>query len=112
MNLSSTAAADSDGGEAAEKAAAAKKKAKRKKTQNLGPCIRVIAVTPVPDGGGLKVECALDTILQKTVTFEFLTSDLSTDEVASAFVSLLLGIPFIKLINYEKMSLPRSRAAS
>jgi len=62
-----------------------KKKAKRKKGHNQGPCIRVISVTRQGDGG-FKVECHLDTVHQKTVTFEFLTSDLSTDEMSTAFV--------------------------
>ncbi len=62
-----------------------KKKAKRKKTQNLGPCMKVSSVTP--EANGLKVECQLESIQQKMVTFEFQTGDLSTDEISSAFVS-------------------------
>jgi len=86
--------ADSDTGDMDK---SAKKKVKRKKTGQQGPCMRVISVTKDTDneeegekeggGGGYKVECHLDTIQQKTVTFEFLTSDLSTDEMSAAFVS-------------------------
>ena len=63
-----------------------KKKVKRKKTANLGPCMKVFQVTK-DENGGLKVECYLESIQQKRVTFEFQTGDLSTDEISSAFVS-------------------------
>lgn len=63
-----------------------KKKVKRKKTANLGPCMKVFSVTK--QDGGFKVECYLESIQKKMVTFEFQTSDLSTDEISSAFVSI------------------------
>ena len=62
-----------------------RKKAKKKKTTNLGPCIRVHEVKP--DGAWLEVKAYFETSKNnQCVAFEFKTHDLDLDEMTATFI--------------------------
>lgn len=77
----SSSHADSDDNERGSK-----KKVKKKKTTNLGPCIRVHEVKR--DGSGvLEVKAYFETSKNNCVAFEFRTDDMDLDEITTTFVS-------------------------
>merc|ERR1719193_1206218 len=78
-------------------------KKERKKTANLGPRIKVLRIVPVEPGqeaeegsdekvedtsdkADVKVECQMETSKQKTVNFEFSTTDIVPEEMANTFI--------------------------
>ena len=93
---------DSDAGhlEGEGKAGKERKRTKKeRKRTNLGPRIKVLRLVTGEDGEeldpgeleggpktGVKVECQMETSKQKTVTFEFSTTDIVPEEMASTFI--------------------------
>ena len=76
-----------------------KRTKKERKRTNLGPRIKVLRLVTGEDGEeldpgeldggpktGVKVECQMETSKQKTVTFEFSTTDIVPEEMASTFI--------------------------
>ena len=75
-----------------------KRTKKERKRTNLGPKIKVLRLVPgeeIEDTGdsdleinktGVKVECQMETSKQKTVTFEFNTTDIVPEEMATTFI--------------------------
>ncbi len=86
MILYISAHTDSDTGFLDGDGKAKQKKTKRKRTTNLGPRLKVLNINNI-EGGGLKVECQMDTAKQKTITFEFSTVDFVPEDISSEFVS-------------------------
>ena len=93
---------DSDAGhlEGEGKSKERKRTKKERKRTNLGPRIKVLrlvtgeeleeAETSEMDEAaksGVKVECQMETSKQKTVTFEFHTTDIVPEEMASTFIN-------------------------
>merc|ERR1719509_627056 len=93
-----------------------RKKTKGRRTTNLGPRLQVIGVVlaseitaeegeeaSAPVDGELKVECQMDTPRQKTVTFEFKTSDMVPEDIANTFIKENLLAKIHKQILVEQL---------
>lgn len=95
-----------------------RKKTKGRRTTNLGPRLQVIGVVlaseitegeeegeeaSAPVDGELKVECQMETPRQKTVTFEFKTSDMVPEDIANTFIKENLLAKIHKQILVEQL---------
>jgi len=93
---------DSDAGhlEGEGKSKERKRTKKERKRTNLGPRIKVLRLVTGEEleetesvemdeaaKSGVKVECQMETSKQKTVTFEFHTTDIVPEEMASTFIN-------------------------
>ena len=89
---------DSDAGHLEGEGKAVRKRTKKeRKRTNLGPRIKVLrritnedgdVAGSVEDGSktGVKVECQMESSKERTVTFEFHTTDIDPDEMATTFI--------------------------